>query len=91
MHRDLKPENILLDKDDFDANPKITDFGLSRKEDMKMTVGIGTPIYSAPEIVLKSIYDYSVDIWALGMVLFEMINGTVLYDEANNLIELIDL
>ena len=51
LHRDLKSENILLNKNDFDADLKITDFGLSRKNDFNKTLGIGTPIYSAPEVV----------------------------------------
>ena len=61
LHRDLKPENILLDRNGADANLKITDFGLSRKSALEVTAGIGTPLYSAPEVVLKQIYDESVD------------------------------
>ena len=52
LHRDLKPENILLDKYSFEANPKITDFGLSRKNSLSYSSGVGTPLYSAPEVVL---------------------------------------
>ena len=61
IHRDLKPENILLDKEGLDANLKITDFGLSTKIDLTNTTGIGTPLYSAPEVVKRAHYDASVD------------------------------
>ena len=79
-----------MDKEDFDANLKITDFGLSRKVEMKMTLGIGAALYSAPELLLKSKYDYLVDMWSLGMVLFEMVSGVSLYDEFDSLIKLIE-
>ena len=88
-HRDLKPENILLDRDSFDANLKITDFGLSVKMSLDVTAGIGTPLYSAPEVVRKQSYDESIDMWSVGQVLFEMIYGECLYKNAQNLTQLI--
>ena len=91
IHRDLKPENILLEKSDIDANLKIGDFGLSRKADLKLTVGIGTPVYSAPEVIKRAEYGEEIDIWALGLILFEMVNGAELYVEASNLVQLIAL
>ena len=89
IHRDLKTENILLDKESHDANLKISDFGLSRKMSLEVTVGIGTPLYSAPEVVSRQTYDESVDMWSLGQVLFEMIYGRCLYKDALNLNQLV--
>ncbi|VDN55938.1 unnamed protein product [Dracunculus medinensis] len=75
IYRDLKPENILLEKT---GHVVLTDFGLC-KENMKSSdmtdTFCGTPEYLAPEIILKRPYDYGVDWWCLGSVLFEMLTG----------------
>lgn len=77
IYRDLKPENILLEKT---GHVVLTDFGLC-KENMKSSdmtdTFCGTPEYLAPEIILKRPYDYGVDWWCLGSVLFEMLTGLV--------------
>ena len=75
VHRDLKPENILMVDD---SNVKIVDFGLAAllgpKEKCKKFVG--TLSYAAPEILLGFPYDYSADVWSLGVIVYFMLSGT---------------
>lgn len=81
VYRDLKPENILLDKM---GHIKLTDFGLSKDlvEDGKTSTFCGTSEYLAPEVVMQMPYSYPIDIWALGVLCYEMILGaTPFYDE----------
>lgn len=72
IHRDLKPENLLLDKN---LNIKISDFGWStmrkREQEMRSTF-CGTVDYMAPEMVKNKKYDFKVDIWSLGVLLYEL-------------------
>lgn len=71
IHRDLKTENLLLDKD---GNIKLCDFGWSVQQDDKLrSTYCGTRDMMAPEITQSSGYDQKIDIWALGVVLLEMI------------------
>ena len=86
IHTDLKPENILLvnsinNIEDFDdLHIKLIDMGSSMLEDEIDTHSIGTDPYLAPEVVLRGDYDKSVDIWALGNVIFELTTGNLLID-----------
>jgi mitogen-activated protein kinase 1/3 len=74
IHRDLKPGNILINAD---CSAKICDFGLARgvgDEDMLLTEYVVTRWYRAPEVVVSAQrYDESVDIWAVGCILAEML------------------
>ncbi|CAD8067089.1 unnamed protein product [Paramecium primaurelia] len=82
VHRDIKPENILryVDKQGFEIY-KITNFGLcSVKLDRMTTTKVGTAYYVAPEILYKQQYDKSVDIWALGLIIDELIHKTPFYN-----------
>ena len=72
MHRDLKSENILLDAE---LHPKIGDFGWSTHYGTLETLECGSPAYFAPEMVSGEGYDYRVDVWALGILLYEMLVG----------------
>ena len=74
IYRDLKPENVLVETDGY---LKLTDFGLAKKakrKDINKTF-CGTASYLAPEILTHQGHDFSVDIWCLGTLLFEMIVG----------------
>ena len=74
VHRDIKPENILLDENN---NIKLCDFGwcVSLHQNEKRTTFCGTFEYMAPEMVCEENYDTGVDIWALGILLYEMLHG----------------
>lgn len=74
IHRDIKPENILLDEN---SRVQLADFGWSNycnDEESRKTY-CGTPEYLAPEMLKKSGHDTSVDIWSLGVLLFELLCG----------------
>ncbi len=77
VHRDVKPENVLLEPD---GRPKVTDFGLARAvtEATAASTGtvLGTVAYLAPEIVTSGTADARADVYAVGIVLFELVTGT---------------
>ncbi len=76
IHRDIKPENVLLNEG-FEA--KLTDFGWSNyiQEDRERKTVCGTPIYLAPEIIKEQGHDKRVDIWCIGVLLFELMTRKV--------------
>ena len=75
MHRDFKPENVLLNDGVF----KICDLGFGTIGDLAATC-LGTTNYMAPEIIKKNgKYNSKIDIWSLGVVLFEMLFGEMLF------------
>ena len=80
IHRDFKPGNILLDSQ---GNAYLADFGLSKIADadsqLTGTGVLGTPAYMAPELGDPKSLTHKVDIYALGIVLYEMLTGKLPY------------
>ncbi|HEX8036296.1 MAG TPA: serine/threonine-protein kinase [Ktedonobacterales bacterium] len=88
VHRDVKPENILLNDEGM---PLLSDFGIAREVEVLRdptasrtlaTSGmpVGTPAYMAPELLRGSAADHRVDVYSLGIVLYEMLTGRLPYD-----------
>ena len=82
VHRDIKPSNILFDKR---GNPYISDFGIAKLSQAQAgnvtgSAIIGTPAYMAPEQAQGSEVDGRADIYALGIILFEMLTGKQPYE-----------
>ncbi len=80
VHRDIKPENVLIARD---GRVKVADFGLARAvtEATYTATGtvLGTVAYLAPELVARGASDARTDVYAVGILLFEMLTGTQPY------------
>ena len=81
IHRDIKPENIMFDN----ANSlKLCDFGFSNYYDQERKTSCGTLEYLSPEIVERRSHDTSVDIWSLGILLYEMFTSVTPFSDGTN-------
>lgn len=81
IHRDLKPANVMFDDND---NIKIGDFGLSKFQEpngLGNTLDIGSPLYIAPEIINGQEYNSAVDVYAFGILYFQVICGIQPYPD----------
>lgn len=79
VHRDIKPDNLVIAKGGL---VKVMDFGLAKSEDNRITkanVVMGTPCYMAPEQAMGKDVDARADMYAMGLVLYEMLTGEVLF------------
>jgi len=90
IHRDFKPENVIISRDDHGREiPRIVDFGIailreqaSSQEDRLTTAGLvlGTPHYMAPEQAMGAAMDPRVDLFALGVICYELLSGAMPFD-----------
>jgi serine/threonine-protein kinase len=94
IHRDLKPDNIfIVNRDDEHDFVKLLDFGISKIVDTSEQIAatrltttgmvMGTPLYMAPEQAMGAPVERGVDIYACGVILFEMLAGRPPFDESN--------
>ena len=79
VHRDIKPENVFIDNN---GHIVLGDFGLARKLNAKEdTISyddmFGTPAYTPPEVFTGQPFGREVDLWAFGVMLYELITGNV--------------
>ncbi|MBA2541039.1 MAG: serine/threonine protein kinase, partial [Deltaproteobacteria bacterium] len=90
IHRDFKPENVIVDREGATATLRIIDFGIAmlrdgashRERERLTTEGIvlGTPHYMAPEHASGEEIDHRIDLFALGVICFEMLTGKMPFD-----------
>ncbi|KAF5907644.1 serine/threonine-protein kinase H1, partial [Clarias magur] len=88
-HRDLKPENLLYYHPGADSKIMITDFGLAstrkKGDECLMKTTCGTPEYIAPEILVRKPYTNAVDMWALGVISYILLSGTMPFEDDNRM------
>lgn len=90
VHRDLKPDNVIVELDQHGRDvPRIVDFGIATLRTDEATAMnrltetgmlLGTPLYMAPEQAKGEIVDHRADLFALGVILFEMLSGTTPFE-----------
>lgn len=96
LHRDIKPQNILINKDQVSGSItiKIADFGFAKAfdtlSDDSMTETLcGTPMYLSPEVIKTKKYAITSDLWAIGVILYQLFYHTTPFQHPRNILELI--
>lgn len=91
IHRDMKSENIFLD---LEGNVKIGDFGnsvqLTKENDLRSTMA-GSPFWLCPEIISQNLYGTPSDIWSLGIIAIELVDGHTPHQNAKGFTHLFQL
>ncbi|MCA8956259.1 MAG: protein kinase, partial [Planctomycetes bacterium] len=75
LHGDLKPDHLLVDGEGAEARVRVIDFGLARVDGGPGTGSRGTLHYVSPEVLRGAATDVRAEVWALGVVLFELLTG----------------
>lgn len=90
VHRDIKPQNILMNSL---GEVKLTDFGISKElqDSIMCKTFVGSFKYMSPERMQHTKYDYSSDIWSLGIVLLELGTGVYPYTESTAIIDYVNI
>ena len=87
IHRDMKPENIMVESSAAEDHVRIVDFGLAKllgsQPDLTRGLAVGTPNYMAPEQLSEGTVNERTDVYAVGIVLFEMLTGRKPFQDAN--------
>lgn len=86
IHRDLKPDNLMMTERSVSAEIKIMDFGLSKimHHDEKVADGFGTLSFVAPEVLIRKPYNTKVDVWSLGVTIFNLLSGDLPFDDPSD-------
>jgi tRNA A-37 threonylcarbamoyl transferase component Bud32 len=86
IHRDLKPDNLMMTEKSINAEIKIMDFGLSKMmhHDEKVADGFGTLSFVAPEVLVRKPYNSKVDVWSLGVTIYNLLSGELPFDDPND-------
>ena len=80
VHRDIKPENLMIIEENCNLQLKLIDFGTSLKFKSEKLIGlVGTPYFIAPEVITGT-YDFSCDVWSIGVIAFVLVAGYLPFD-----------
>lgn len=86
IHRDLKPDNLMMTERTINGEIKVMDFGLSKMmhHDEKVADGFGTLSFVAPEVLIRKPYNKQVDVWSLGVIIYNLLSGELPFDDPSD-------